>query len=184
MGPNGPNLVIQSCTSHDIEEYAKLLPDLSQNAVDALVVAIKTEFPRKINMTNIYAFKQKGDEDTNDFITRVIEAVTKYSGIEMPNEVGTEAGVWETLVCDAVIKGMLPHLAQHLKGAYVGWADHPHLADGRRHAKHAQLMFEEWQRSKKEGSDKELPLATITMYQNVGRNRDGGYRRKRRHGFH
>ncbi|MEQ2179568.1 hypothetical protein GOODEAATRI_026492 [Goodea atripinnis] len=152
MGPNGPNLVFRSCTSHDIEECAKLLPDLSQsgdvfstnfsdfckeyrptgaeirriltrkitasdiakihnklpvanlrlkhedwdhvsnmeyrNAVDVLAVAIKKEFPRKINMTNIYACKQKGDEDTNDFITRVIEAVTKYSGIETPTEVG------------------------------------------------------------------------------------------------
>ncbi|MEQ2258843.1 hypothetical protein XENORESO_003093 [Xenotaenia resolanae] len=150
-----------------------------RNAVDHQAVAIKEEFPRKINMTNIYACKQKGDEDTNDFITRVIEAVTMYSGIETPTEVGTEAGVWETLVCDAVIKGMLPLLAQHLKGAYVGWADHPRLADFRRHAKHAQLMFEERQRSKKEASDKELHLATITMYHNVGRNREGGYRRKR-----
>ncbi|MEQ2161462.1 hypothetical protein GOODEAATRI_009849 [Goodea atripinnis] len=165
MGPNGPNLVFQSCTSHDIEECAQLLPDLSQsgdvfstnfsdfckeyrptgaeirriltrkitasdiakihnklpvpnlclkhedrddvpnieyrNVVDVLAVAIKEEFPRKINMTNIYACKQKGDEDTNDFITRVIEAVTKYSGIETPTEVGTTAGVWETLVFDA-----------------------------------------------------------------------------------
>ncbi|MEQ2170310.1 hypothetical protein GOODEAATRI_034142 [Goodea atripinnis] len=128
-------------------------------------------------MTNIC--KQKGDEDTNDFITRVIEAVTKYSGIETPTEVGTEAGVWEILACNAVIKGMLPLLAQHLKGAYVAWAEHPRLADVRRHAKHAQLMFEERQRSKKEAVDKELQIATITMYQNVGRNRDGGYRCKR-----
>ncbi|MEQ2183615.1 hypothetical protein GOODEAATRI_034636, partial [Goodea atripinnis] len=62
-------------------------------------------------------------------------------------------------------------------GAYMAWADHPRLADVRRHAKHAQLMFEERQRSEKEASDKELHLATITMYQNVGRNRDGGYRK-------
>ncbi|MEQ2190146.1 hypothetical protein GOODEAATRI_032770, partial [Goodea atripinnis] len=146
-----------------------------RNAVTVLAVAIKTDFPRKINMTSIYACKQKVDEDINDFITRVIEAVTKYSGIETPTEVGTEAGVWETLVCDAVIKAMLPHLAQHLKGADVGWADHPRLADVRKHAKHAQLMFEEQQQSKKEASDKELHLAMITMYQNIGRNRDRGY---------
>ncbi|MED6287463.1 hypothetical protein CHARACLAT_016640 [Characodon lateralis] len=39
MGPDGPHLVFRSCTSQDIDEFAKLLPDIAQSGE-----AFSTEF--------------------------------------------------------------------------------------------------------------------------------------------
>ncbi|MEQ2166797.1 hypothetical protein GOODEAATRI_031981 [Goodea atripinnis] len=101
------------------------------------------------------------------FIERVTEVVTKYSGVQKPTDVGQESGVWETLVCDVVIKGLLSHVAQPFKATYVGWAEQPHLSDVRRYARHAQLMADEQKKIKKDKSEKELHLAAIAMYQHA-----------------
>ncbi|KAK5622284.1 hypothetical protein CRENBAI_006342, partial [Crenichthys baileyi] len=117
------------------------------------------------------------DEHTDAFIERVTEVVTKYSGVQKPTDVGQESGAWKTLVCDVVIKGLLPHVAQPLKATYVGWAEQPRLSDVRRYARYAQRMAEEQKKIKKDKSEKELHLAAITMYQHVtksGGGRDQG----------
>ncbi|MEQ2178705.1 hypothetical protein GOODEAATRI_016833 [Goodea atripinnis] len=99
-------------------------------------------------MTTIYTCKQKADETTDAFIERVTEVVTKYSGVQKLTDVGQESGVWETLVCDVVIKGLLSHVAQPFTATYVGWAEQPRLSDIRRYARHAQLMAEEQKKIK------------------------------------
>ncbi|XP_036006798.1 uncharacterized protein LOC118566991 [Fundulus heteroclitus] len=141
------------------------------NAVNGLAEEIKKTFPTKINMTSIYTCKRKADESTDDFIERVIECVTRHSGQAKPSTLGVDGNitVWEALVCDSVIKGLLPQVAEAFKAAYVGWAEEPKLSEVRKHTRHAASLVDEQKRTKKDKTEKKLHLAAISTYQYIGR---------------
>ena len=75
-------------------------------------------------MTAIYTCNQKAEEPTDDFIHRVLEVVTTHGGYQRAEKLNTaETGPWESLDCDAIIKGLLPDGAHELKNIYVNWAE-------------------------------------------------------------
>ena len=118
-------------------------------------------------MTAIYTCKQKAEESTDDIIHRVLEVVTTHGGYQRPERLNTaETGPWESVACDAIIRGLLPDVAHELKNIYVGWAEQPRLVDVRRNARHSQNQVDA--RKKKEAkAEKELHLAAVTMHSPV-----------------
>ena len=109
-------------------------------AIQRLCQAITTQFPTKINMSHIYTCKQKPGEGTDDFVHRILEEANKHSGHQRPTDLGNEPGPWESIACDAIIKGLMPDVATEVKNIYVGWCEGPRLADVRRYARHANLV--------------------------------------------
>ena len=108
--------------------------------------------------------KQKEEESTDDFIHRVLEVVTSHGGYQRPERLNTaETGPWESVACNAIIKGLLPGVAHELKNIYVGWAEQLKLDDVRRYARHSQNQINA--RNKKEvKAEKELHLAAVSMH--------------------
>ena len=67
--------------------------------------------------------------------------VTTHDGYQRPEKLNTaETGPWESLACDAIIKGLLPDVAHELKNIYVSWAEQLRLDDVRRHVKDVQRV--------------------------------------------
>ena len=84
-----------------------------------------------------------------------------------PDNLGQTPGPWETHLCDRIMKGLLPDIAQAVKQFYVGCADEASLSYLRCHARHAQQQLQQRKKVKEEKVQKELHMAAFIMYNTV-----------------
>ena len=128
-----------------------------RDAVQSICTALTKAFPIKINMEKITACKQKSDEDPDEYLTRLTEIFNTHSGLQIPDETGNTPDVWEIHLSNCFLSGLKPSISSAVKISCIGWKD-ARLSELRRHAIHAFNKKE-----KKESTEKELHLATMTM---------------------
>ncbi|KAJ0003176.1 hypothetical protein NQD34_008274 [Periophthalmus magnuspinnatus] len=147
-------------------------------AMEGLCKAIETAFPAKINMLAVTACKQKPDEDTDQFIHRLIETFTVNSGFSDVDPVQKRA--FNIHICHAIRRGLIPEVAAAVDKTYVGGLEEPDLDELRKHARHAYLTYQEKLQAKEAKRDKDAFNATMTLFSQARGQRQFFSRRKRR----
>lgn len=149
--------------------------------------AIKRQFPKLACLENLERCKQRDNEPTEDFITRLCEIFEKNCGIEKPDqELGSgDLTVYEAHLCQHLMQKLLPDIAAAIKISCVGWnrARFPEIL---RHAVHAEETMTESKKKRKEKSEKDLHHASLRLFQAAGqpqRTERGGHVRRGR-GFY
>lgn len=144
--------------------------------VTRICEAFTQVFPVKIHMERITACKQRDGENPDEYLTRLTEIFSTYSGLEQSDVSSNTPGVWEIHLSNYFLSGLKPEVASAVKSSCIGWND-ARLSELRRHAIHAHDQIISKKKKKEETTQKELHMAAVTMYNTA---RGHGHKREKR----
>lgn len=191
LGPTDYGKIKNKCEGEDRPEAPEW--GARENAayvqkINLLCTGIREAFPDRVDMSKITSCKQRMEEDVGDYFHRLLQIFNENSGIEEPTQRGEQAGTWEVHLRQCFLNGLLPSIKTAVETSCVG-LDEARLTEVKRHAEHAQKIQRAKKTREKEGKDKQVHQAQLTMLQAVtgemmghGRGRGQGHGRGRGRG--
>ncbi|XP_053274171.1 uncharacterized protein LOC128436469 [Pleuronectes platessa] len=136
-----------------------------RNAIEALVVIVREKFPLRMNLSNITSMTQKPSESCSSFLARLTSAFDTHthSGLIRPDLMGRQPlEPYEVHLKEHFLSRMKPELAQTIKKFCVTWKTCP-LAEILQHAEHAEDELLSTDEQRKQGRQRKLEDAQLSM---------------------